>query len=267
MGAKSRKFVVAIDGEEVEVPRSRTRKTRVGGVKPEVKEKFAEEHKAKPIVAQNENQKLYLHSLQFDTISVGKGSAGTGKTYCAAAVAANKYLKGEITQIIVTRAYVPMGKTTGFWPGTVEDKLLPYLAPILNTIKERIGAHRYEAEFGKTIKIQPLEAIRGMSFPSGTFLICDEAQNLSISEVRSIVTRFETGAQAAFCGDDKQRDVSGVSGIVYLTNLIKNYNLPNCSVVEFTTDDIVRSGLTKAFVEIFEREGSADNIKEDNYAK
>ena len=262
MGRHNRAFVVAIDEENVEVPRKRTRKTRNGGIKPEVKEKFAEEHKAKPIVAKNENQKKYLHSLQFDTVSVGKGSAGSGKTWCAAAVAANKYLKGEINQIIVARAYVPMGKTTGFWPGSVEEKLMPFVAPILNVIRERIGESRYQCEFGKTIKIQPLEAIRGMSFPAGTFLIIDESQNLNVEEVRSIVTRLEEGSQVAFCGDDKQRDVQGVSGIVYLANLIKKHNLPNCSVVEFTPADIVRSGLTRAFVEIFEKEGSSSNIKE-----
>lgn len=230
-----------------------------------IKEKFEEERKPLPIVAKNENQKKYLHSLQFDTISVGKGSAGSGKTFCAAAVAANKYLKGEIDKIIVTRAYVPMGKTTGFWPGSVEDKIYPFVAPILNVIRERIGSSRFDADFGKKILIQPLEAIRGMSFPSGVFLICDESQNLTVEEVRSIVTRLETGAQVAFCGDDKQRDVKGVSGIVYLANLINKYNLPECTVVEFTPADIVRSGLTKAFVEIFEEEGAADNIREEDF--
>lgn len=193
------------------------------------------------------------------------GFIATHNTYCAAAVAANKYLKGEISEIVVARAYVPMGKTTGFWPGTVEEKLLPFLTPILNVIKERVGVNRYLAEFGKTIKIQPLEAIRGMSFPAGTFLIIDESQNLNVDEVRSIVTRLEEGSQVAFCGDDKQRDIRGVSGIVYLTNLIKKYNLPNCSVTEFTPKDIVRSGLTKAFVEIFEKEGGADNVKEEDF--
>lgn len=265
MRARERAIMVAVDDLEVAVPRKRTRKTRNGGVKQEVKEKFMHEHQAKPIIAKTDAQKRYLHSLQFDTVSVGKGSAGTGKTYCAAAVAANKYLKGEISEIVVARAYVPMGKTTGFWPGTVEEKLLPFLTPILNVIKERVGANRYLAEFGKTIKIQPLEAIRGMSFPAGTFLIIDESQNLNVDEVRSIVTRLEEGSQVAFCGDDKQRDIRGVSGIVYLTNLIKKYNLPNCSVTEFTPKDIVRSGLTKAFVEIFEKEGGADNVKEEDF--
>lgn len=262
MGARE-KAIMAEVNELGNAVRRKTRKAKLEGVKPEPKPKFQHEHQIKPIVAKNAAQKSYLHSLQFDTVSVGKGSAGTGKTFCAAAVAANKYLKGEISQIIVARAYVPMGKTTGFWPGTVEEKLLPFLTPILNVIKDRIGANKYLADFGKTIKIQPLEAIRGMSFQEGTFLIIDEAQNLNVEEVRSIVTRLEEGSQVAFCGDDKQRDLRGVSGIVYLTNLIKKHNLPQCSVVEFTPDDIVRSGLTKAFVKIFEEEGSAENIKED----
>jgi phosphate starvation-inducible PhoH-like protein len=266
LGAREREVMITVDGMEVAVPRKRTRSTRNGGVKKEVKEQFQHERMPTPILAKNEAQKVYLDSLQNDIVSVGKGSAGTGKTYCAAAVAANKYLKGEVTEIIVARAYVPMGRTTGFWPGSVEEKLTPFLAPILNVIKDRIGAKRYAAEFGKTIKIQPLEAIRGMSFQAGTFLLIDEAQNLNVDEVRSIVTRLEEGSQVAFCGDDKQRDIQGVSGIVYLTNLIKKYKLKDCSVVEFTPKDIVRSGLTKAFVEIFEREGSSDNIKETKNA-
>lgn len=265
MGGRSKGVLSIVEGEEVFIPRnSNTRKNKEANStsKPEPKPKFEEEHRAKPITAKNENQKKYLHSLQFDTVSVGKGSAGSGKTWCAAAVAANKYLKGEIFQIIVARAYVTMGKSTGFWPGTVEEKLLPFVAPILNVIKDRVGDTRYQAEFGKTIKIQPLEAIRGMSFPAGTFLILDESQNLSVEEVRSIVTRLEEGSQVAFCGDDKQRDVQGLSGIVYLANLIKKHNLSGCTVTEFTPADIVRSGLTRQFVEIFEQEGPSDNIKE-----
>lgn len=250
-----RNIMIDVDGIEIPTPRNKTRKTRNGGVKPEIKEKFAHEHQAKPIQAMNENQKTYLHSLQYDTVSVGKGSAGSGKTWCAAAVAANKYLKGEVKEIIVARAYVPMGRTTGMWPGTLEDKLMPFVAPILNVIKERVGQGRFAAEFGKTIKIQALEALRGMSFQPGTCLIIDESQNLSVDEVRSIVTRLETGATVSFCGDDKQRDIVGVSGISYLANIIKKYNLPDCTVVEFTPADIVRSGLTRAFVEIFEEEG------------
>lgn len=228
-----------------------------------IKEKFMEEREGMilPITAKNEHQKQYLDSLQKNVLTVGMGSAGSGKSYLAASVAANKYLKGEVNKIVVTRPIVQMGRSTGFWPGTVEEKILPYLQPILNTIKKRIGTARYEAEFGKSIVIQPMESIRGMSFEQGTFLIAEEAQNMNVEEVRSVTTRLEEGAFIAFCGDCSQRDIPGVSGIQYLADIIENNNLRNCGVVRFTSDDIVRSGLTREFVKIYDAEGSASLVE------
>ena len=243
-----------------------TRKRTRANKSPEqkiIKDKFMEERimAIKPIVAKTENQKKYLDSLQKNTLTVGRGSAGVGKSYLAASVASNKYLKGEIHKIILSRPIVQMGRSTGYWPGGIEEKISPYLQPTLNTIKKIIGAARYESEFGKTILIQPMESIRGMSFEAGTFLLVDEVQNMTPEEIRSVVTRTEEGAFIAFCGDDKQKDIQGVSGIVYLADIIKKHNLPNCGVVEFTSDDIVRSGLTKHFVKIFEEEGSVNNVE------
>ncbi len=223
------------------------------------KQSFQEERlvKAEHIQPKNENQNQYLKSLAINAVSVGRGSAGTGKTYLAARVAANKFLMGEIDTIVVTRPLVGMGKGSGFWPGTIKEKLEPWLLPILNNIKDVIGNGAYEAEYGKGIDIQPMESVRGRSFDSRTFLIVDEAQNCTPDEIRSLVTRLEEGSQIAFCGDDAQKDIQGVSGIKYLCDLIKKHNLPNCGVVEFTSDDIVRSGLTKLFVKIFDQEGAA----------
>lgn len=249
------------DIEEAVVLRKRVR--RADKAVKVVKEKFAEEREAfiKPITAKTENQKKYLDSLQKNTLTVGRGSAGSGKTWCAASVAANKYLRNEVDTIVVMRSATRMGTNTGFYPGTVEEKLAPFLMPILSTIKERIGTTRYEAEIGKSILIQPMEAVRGMSFKPGTYIIVDEAQNIIPEEVRSLVTRLEDGAFVAFCGDDKQRDIPGVSGIEYLCDLIKDHNIPNCGVVEFTPKDIVRSGMTRRFVEIFEQEGSVNEVE------
>lgn len=134
------------------------------------------------------------------------------------------------------------------------------MLPMLNTIKERIGAERYAADIGKGIVIQPLESVRGMSFVN-TFLIVDEAQNLLPEEARSLVTRMGEDSQIVFCGDDKQKDIVGLSGIEYIANLIRKHNLAGCSVVEFSPADNVRSGLSRMFVEIFESEGSIKNVK------
>lgn len=228
----------------------------------QINSKYMEEReqKAQPITAKNENQKKYLHSLQFNPYTVAKGSAGTGKTYLAACVASNKLLKGEIDKIVVTRPLVGMGKSSGFWPGTIEDKLGPYLAPILSTIKQRLGENKYQADFGKSILIQPLEAVRGMNFDSKTFVIVDESQNCTIEEIRSLTTRMAEGSQIVFCGDSKQKDLNGYSGIEYLCDLFKKHRLEGCTVVEFTSEDIVRSGLVRKFVEIFDAEGSITNV-------
>lgn len=259
--ARKRATATKVEEElEMYVPRKRTRAVKAEKV---VKPKFVEEREIqiKPIVAKTDNQKKYLDSLQKNMLTVGRGSAGVGKTYLAACVAANKYLKGEVDKIVVMRSATRMGANTGFYPGTVEEKLAFFLAPILNTIKERVGYARYEAEFGKSIVIQPMEAVRGMSFKSKTYLICDETQNVSLEEIRSLVTRLEEGCQIALCGDDKQKDLKGLSGIEYVCNLVKRHKIPNCGIVEFTTDDIVRSGLTKRFVEIFEQEGPVSNVE------
>ena len=228
-----------------------------------IKPKFAEEREAqlRPIVAKTDNQKKYLDSLQKNMLTVARGSAGVGKTYLAACVASNKYLKGEVDKIVVMRSATRMGANTGYYPGSIEEKLAFFLAPILNTIKDCVGHARYEAEFGKSIVIQPMEAVRGMSFKSKTYLICDETQNVGLEELRSLVTRLEEGSQIALCGDDKQKDIRGLSGIEYVCHLVKRHKIPNCGIVEFTTDDIVRSGLTRRFVEIFEKEGPVSNVE------
>lgn len=241
----------------------RGRKKRANKSSKVVKSKFQEKRDelVQPITAKNDNQKKYLDSLQKNSLTVAKGSAGTGKSYLAASVAANKYLSGEVDKIVVTRPIVGMGKSTGFWPGDITSKIMPYVQPILNTIRKRIGHQRFEAEFGKSIIIQPMESIRGMIFESKTYLLVEEAQNMTPEEIRSVVTRTEEGAFLAFCGDDKQKDVSGVSGIVYLADLIKKHSLPGCGVIEFTSEDIVRSGLTKRFVQIFDIEGGVGNVE------
>lgn len=254
--------VMLEDGYSGNVPRKRTRKQKTEKI---IKEKFQEmrEGMILPITALNQHQKEYLDSLQKNTVTVGMGSAGSGKSFLAASVASNKYLRGEVNKIVVTRPIVQMGRSTGYWPGGIEEKLLPYLQPIFNTIKKRIGNSRFDAEFGKSILIQPMESIRGMSFERGTYLLVDEAQNMTVEEIRSVTTRLEEGAFIAFCGDCSQRDISGVSGIQYLANTIENHKLDGCGVVKFTTEDIVRSGLTRCFVQIYDAEGSASNVEND----
>jgi len=142
MGGKSRAFLTVVDGVEVPVPRKKTRSTRNGGVKPEIKEKFLEErNNPPPVVAKTSKQKEYFRLLEDPEVKaiVCLGLHGTGKTFCAAVVAADKFRKNEIKQIIVARAYVQTGKTSGFKPGSSLQKLYPYVRNVLDTIKSRIN--------------------------------------------------------------------------------------------------------------------------------
>ena len=223
------------------------------------KEKYIEERKQKlkPIQPKTYNQSRYIKALQSEVLIVATGRAGSGKTYIAACHAANKLLAGEVKRVIIARPYVAMGKTTGFWPGSPTQKLLPYCRPILEAMKEQMGSAAFECNFDDSgesnISLQPLEAIRGMSF-SDCILIIDEGQNATPEEIKSIVTRIGENCQLIFCGDPKQHDLRGVSGIDYLCGVIEKYNISNTAIIEFTVDDIVRSGICKEFISAFERE-------------
>lgn len=253
MGAKGRAFLTVVDGIEVEVPRKRTKSTRNGGVKPEVKEKFKDErNNPAPVVAKTAKQKEYFRLLEDPEVKaiVCLGLHGTGKTYCAAVVAADKFRKNEIQQIIVARAYVQTGKTSGFKPGSSLQKLYPYVRNVLDTIKSRIGHGAYEialkdGESGE-IQVQEVESIRGRSFDIPSYLVIDEAQQTTKEEMQSIVTRVSDNCKLVLCGDILQKDIQGESGLEWFMSFAKRHNLKGVAVIDFNSpDDIVRGGLVK----------------------
>jgi phosphate starvation-inducible PhoH-like protein len=253
MGAKQRNFIVEVGGESIEVPRARSRKTRNGGVKQETKEKFADaRNNPPPVVAKTAKQKEYFRLLEDPEIKaiVCLGLHGTGKTFCAAVVAADKFRKNEIEQIIVARAYVQTGKTSGFKPGSSLQKLYPYVRNVLDTIKSRIGAGAYEialkdGESGE-IQVQEVESIRGRSFDLPSYLVIDEAQQTTKEEMQSIVTRVSDNCKLILCGDILQKDIQGESGLEWFMSFSKRHNLKGVAVIDFNSpDDIIRGGLVK----------------------
>lgn len=253
MAGKSRAYLTVVDDQEVLVPRKKTRSTRNGGVKPEIKEKFAEQrNNPPPIVAKTAKQKEYFRLLEDPEVKaiVCLGLHGTGKTYCAAVVAADKFRKNEITQIIVARAYVQTGKTSGYKPGSSLQKLYPYVRNVLDTIKSRIGAGAYEValkdgESGE-IQVQEVESIRGRSFDLPSYLVIDEAQQTTKEEMQSIVTRVSDQCKLILCGDILQKDIQGESGLEWFMSFAERHNLKGVAVIDFSSpDDIVRGGLVK----------------------
>ena len=240
--------------QEVVMQNRREKKAEKGKV---IREKFEEEReiKAKPIVAKTENQKLYLKYLQTKQMVAGVGRAGSGKSYVAVSHAANKLINGEIEYIYITRPYISLGKSPGLYPGTVYEKMLPFVQNTLNILKERLGVNDYENKVrAGYIQVIPLETLRGMSFKDCAVVI-EEFQNTTPDEVKAITTRLEETAVLYLTGDDLQSDIRGENGVQFLKRIVKDFDLEEVGIVEFGVEDIVRSGLTKKFCMIYDEIG------------
>ena len=218
-----------------------------------IKGKFVVERNDPPvIVAKTEKQREYFKALNDPNIQVviALGFHGTGKTFCASVVAADMFRKNQLEKIIVSRAYVQTGKSSGLKPGTALDKLYPYVRNVLDTIKSRIGAGAYEValkdgESGE-IQVQEVESIRGRSFDEPSYLIIDEAQQVTIDEMKSIVTRVSDKCKLVLCGDVRQKDIHGESGLEWFMKFAKRHNLKGVAVIDFSDpSDIVRGGLVR----------------------
>ena len=217
---------------------------------PEVKEKKRPVVEIKPL---NEKQGDCLASLYSMPCVINTGAAGTGKTYLAASVAAQDLASRRISSIVLSRANVATGKSLGAFPGTVEEKLSPWLLPITDVLRLHLGNGFFDHAL-KTgaIQYQPIETIRGRSFQNAIVLI-DEAQQLTPEELKAITTRTGKGSRLFLMGDRNQRDVH-TDGLAWLQNIVEKYNLP-VDFYEFTSDDCVRSDLCTAFVKAYEQEG------------
>lgn len=218
-----------------------------------VKAKFQDERDLiPPVSAKTEKQKEYLKMLNDPNTQaiICLGLAGTGKTYLASCVAADKYRKKEIDKIIVSRAYVQTGKSSGLKPGTSLEKLFPYVRNVLDTIKKRIGVGAYEVALkdglNGDIEVQEVESIRGRSFDENSFLIIDEAQQTTPDEMQSIVTRVSDNCKIVLCGDILQKDIRGESGLEWFMSFAKRHKLRGVGIIDFSDpEDIVRGGLVR----------------------
>ena len=218
--------------------------------------KFQTARNLPPIRAQNQNQSDYLDCLRSCSQIVVIGPAGTGKTWLAATYAADLYRRGQIARIVLTRPNVPCGRSLGFFPGSLEDKFAPWAVPIVEAIKERIGKACYEIALKNgDIELVPFEVMRGRTWKNA-FIILDEAQNTTTQEMKMFLTRVGEDCITVINGDIRQCDLDAGSGLRRILDLIAERNLP-VPVIEFTVDDIVRSGQCRMWVQAFEesREG------------
>ena len=211
----------------------------------------------KPIVQllpQTEKQGEYIKAIEeFDQVIV-LGPAGTGKTYIAATVASNLYTTKAIDKIIITRPNVAAGKSIGYFPGTLEEKMMPWVMPVLEVLHWNLGKGAVETGIKNgNIEIAPFETMRGRSFQDA-FVILDEAQNVTPHEMKMFLTRVGQNCKVILNGDIQQSDLGETSGLSKAIHIAKKHMIP-VPVVEFTPDDIVRSDLCKKWIVAFLREG------------
>ena len=241
-----------------------------------VKESFQEQREAKLflITPKNESQKKYLEYAKRCQLVIAFGSSGTGKTFIACVHAANQLTTGQIDRIVLTRPPEGVGNTIGFRKGTVEEKLSGPYQSMVEPLRMVFGGSYYDllVKSGKIV-MEPLEDVRGRSYRS-TCILVDEASNTDIKSMQTLVTRVGSGSQIILCGDTApwQQDIKGVSGLSWIINRIKELRVnkddfldhedrtnlyENIGIVEFTPQDVVRSGITKLFVKAF------DNMRSD----
>jgi phosphate starvation-inducible PhoH-like protein len=202
------------------------------------------------LLPKNEKQDDLINAIKECPITVTMGCAGTGKTYCSAGTVAQLFMKGKYKKIVLTRANVPTGKSLGHFPGTVEEKMTPWLMPMLEVLTKAFGKGKYEYMLSKgEIEIQPIETIRGRSYENALVLV-DEAQNLNMEEIKAITTRIGENTKLVLMGDPAQSDVSNGRDLIRFARKVNQAGIL-LPVIEFGVDDIVRSDIVADLVRLF----------------
>ena len=209
------------------------------------------------IKARTENQKKMITSVNKNDMLFAVGPAGTGKTYTAVALAVKALKNKEVKRIILTRPAVEAGENLGFLPGDLKEKLDPYMQPLYDALFDMIPLDKLNQMIeANIIQIAPLAFMRGRTLDNA-FVILDEAQNTTESQMKMFLTRMGANAKFRITGDPSQQDLprNQPSGLNQAIRLLKNTG--GIDFVELTTVDVIRHKLVKAIIEKYE----GDSIK------
>lgn len=200
-----------------------------------------------PLEAQTDAQERYINAIKTNTLVLGVGPAGTGKTFVCGAMAADALKNRHTQKLIITRPAVEAGESLGFLPGELEQKFEPYLRPFRDVLNERLGASYVECAM-KNSKIEaiPLAYMRGMTLKD-CWVILDEAQNTTPLQMKMFLTRIGSNCKVIINGDVTQKDIPGPSGLS--DALRKTRGMKTVEHVIFERDDVVRSGLVQMILD------------------
>ncbi|MDE6775570.1 MAG: PhoH family protein [Ruminococcus sp.] len=198
-------------------------------------------------------QKKYLDAIKNNTIVLGIGPAGTGKTYLAVAMAVKAFREHKIKKIILTRPAVEAGEKLGFLPGDMQDKVDPYLRPLYDALFDMFGADSFGRYMEKgIIEVAPLAYMRGRTLDEA-FIILDEAQNTTSEQIKMFLTRLGSESRMVITGDITQIDLpdSRKSGLVEAVKVLKG--IEDISIHRFTEKDVVRHKLVQDIIKAYEK--------------
>lgn len=217
--------------------------------------------KGKPIKAKTVGQKKYIDLIRKNTIVLGTGPAGTGKTYLAVMMAVKALRAHEVSRIILTRPAVEAGERLGFLPGDLQSKIDPYLRPLYDSLYDMLGAENCTRLIEKmTIEIAPLAYMRGRTLDD-SFIILDEAQNTTPEQMKMFLTRLGNGSKIVVTGDLTQTDLprGQKSGLSAAVKILKD--IDDIGIHEFSGRDVVRHRLVQKIITAYEKYDRDRNIK------
>ena len=207
----------------------------------------------KPVKPKTIGQKVYCDSISENTITVGIGPAGTGKSYLAVAAAVAAFRAEEVNRIILTRPAVEAGERLGFLPGDLQSKVDPYLRPLYDALFDMLGAETYQKYLERgNIEVAPLAYMRGRTLDD-SFIILDEAQNTSREQMKMFLTRLGFNSKMVITGDITQIDLPDdkMSGLKVAMKVLKD--IDDVEICTLTGADVVRHRLVQKIVEAYDR--------------
>ena len=209
--------------------------------------------KGKPIKPKTLGQKAYVESIRKNTITIGVGPAGTGKTYLAVAQAVNAFRAKEVSRIILTRPAVEAGESLGFLPGDLQQKIDPYLRPLYDALFEMLGAENFQkCQERGDIEVAPLAYMRGRTLDA-SFIILDEAQNTTCEQMKMFLTRLGFNSKAVVTGDITQIDLpkGKTSGLKDAVKILRG--IEGIGISRLNAKDVVRHRLVQEIIKAYER--------------
>lgn len=209
--------------------------------------------KGKPVHPKTVGQKRYIKTIEQNTVTLGIGPAGTGKTYLAVAMAVNAFRSGAVNRIILTRPAVEAGEKLGFLPGDLQNKVDPYLRPLYDALYDFLGSENFHAlsERG-VIEVAPLAYMRGRTL-NDAYIILDEAQNCTVEQMKMFLTRFGEGSRVVVTGDITQIDLprDKKSGLVHALDVLEGVD--GIARVFLTYKDVVRHEMVQKIITAYDK--------------